>query len=222
MRLIPKQEAKRQRLKRYFTGKPCKHGHVSERWVSTGICVECSFLRNHQRWQEDSNYRDHARLAARTYGRAHSAEVVARVAAWRAANPGKRKVQDAAYRKRNRDKCRESNAKWRAKRPDYFKEWEARNVEICRAYRRNTKARRKAAPGRHTAADVAAIRSAQKGRCAYCRIRLDRSEHVDHVLPVALGGTNDRSNLQLLCPPCNLAKGAKHPVQYAREQGLLL
>ena len=26
---------------RYFTGLPCKHGHVAERWVSTGGCVEC-------------------------------------------------------------------------------------------------------------------------------------------------------------------------------------
>lgn len=29
---------------------------------------------------------------------------------------------------------------------------------------------------------------------------------LDHVMPVAKGGTNDLGNLQLLCPPCNLAK----------------
>ena len=29
---------------------------------------------------------------------------------------------------------------------------------------------------------------------------------LDHVVPVAKGGTNDLGNLQLLCPPCNLAK----------------
>jgi hypothetical protein len=28
-------------LKRYFTGKPCVHGHVCERLVSGGQCVEC-------------------------------------------------------------------------------------------------------------------------------------------------------------------------------------
>ena len=26
---------------RYFTGKPCKHGHIAERMVSSGSCCEC-------------------------------------------------------------------------------------------------------------------------------------------------------------------------------------
>jgi hypothetical protein len=35
------------------------------------------------------------------------------------------------------------------------------------------------------------------------------SAHVDHIVPLALGGhPTDESNLQLLCGPCNLAKGA--------------
>lgn len=25
----------------YYSGKPCKHGHLSERYVSTGHCLEC-------------------------------------------------------------------------------------------------------------------------------------------------------------------------------------
>jgi hypothetical protein len=28
-------------LKWYFTGVPCKHGHVAERYVGNGGCVEC-------------------------------------------------------------------------------------------------------------------------------------------------------------------------------------
>lgn len=32
-------------LSRYFTGKPCKHGHVAERSVSSRSCVECLRLR---------------------------------------------------------------------------------------------------------------------------------------------------------------------------------
>ena len=34
-------EAKRQGLKRYFTGKPCKWGHVCERAVINSRCVQC-------------------------------------------------------------------------------------------------------------------------------------------------------------------------------------
>ena len=32
---------------------------------------------------------------------------------------------------------------------------------------------------------------------------------MDHILPVAKGGTNDDDNAQLLCAPCNQSKGAK-------------
>lgn len=39
--IITRQDAKAQGLKRYFTGGPCKRGHVAERLVSNGKCVEC-------------------------------------------------------------------------------------------------------------------------------------------------------------------------------------
>lgn len=38
---ITRQEAIDQRLQRYFTGEPCKHGHVSERRTVNGTCLEC-------------------------------------------------------------------------------------------------------------------------------------------------------------------------------------
>jgi hypothetical protein len=41
MQIISRAEAKAKGLKRYFTGKPCKHGHVAERQVSNATCVEC-------------------------------------------------------------------------------------------------------------------------------------------------------------------------------------
>jgi len=45
---------------------------------------------------------------------------------------------------------------------------------------------------------------------------------VDHIYPIALGGTNEGSNLQLLCRFCNRSKGAKHPVDYMQKRGFLL
>lgn len=33
--------------------------------------------------------------------------------------------------------------------------------------------------------------------------------HIDHIVPLARGGTNDSANLQLLCETCNLRKGSK-------------
>lgn len=43
--------------------------------------------------------------------------------------------------------------------------------------------------------------------CVTCGGHEDLS--VDHRIPVSAGGTNDIDNLQTMCRPCNLAKGAK-------------
>lgn len=41
MIIISRQTAIRERRIRYFTGEPCKHGHVAERYTKTAGCVEC-------------------------------------------------------------------------------------------------------------------------------------------------------------------------------------
>ena len=42
-------EAREKGLKRFFTGDPCKRGHVSERYVSSAGCVECHLTYNKAR-----------------------------------------------------------------------------------------------------------------------------------------------------------------------------
>lgn len=39
--LITRVEAWQQHLRHYFTGKPCKRGHLSQRYVVSGACVDC-------------------------------------------------------------------------------------------------------------------------------------------------------------------------------------
>lgn len=49
----------------------------------------------------------------------------------------------------------------------------------------------------------------QKCLCAICNERvayLDAT--IDHITPASQGGTNDRSNLQMLCKPCHIKKDA--------------
>lgn len=45
MKIIPRAEAKALGLKRYFSGSPCKHGHITERLTINGSCCECSRLK---------------------------------------------------------------------------------------------------------------------------------------------------------------------------------
>lgn len=50
------------------------------------------------------------------------------------------------------------------------------------------------------------------GRCVFCLcdlsglIATDRRLHIDHIVPLNRGGSNDPSNFQLLCEDCNLEK----------------
>ena len=45
MKLISRQEAIEQGLTRYFTGKPCKHGHIAEKQLSNRTCIECLLIK---------------------------------------------------------------------------------------------------------------------------------------------------------------------------------
>lgn len=54
-----------------------------------------------------------------------------------------------------------------------------------------------------------------KGTCVICRcdlsnlVRTQNTIHIDHIVPLELFGTNDASNMQLLCEICNTSKGAR-------------
>jgi CRISPR/Cas system Type II protein with McrA/HNH and RuvC-like nuclease domain len=49
----------------------------------------------------------------------------------------------------------------------------------------------------------------QQGRCASCNEEIDIfSMEIDHIVPFAFGGGNERANLQLLCRECNRKKGS--------------
>ena len=51
--IISKEEAKEFGLQDYFTGIPCKHGHISKRSVAWGKCVECN--NGHSKAQYESD-----------------------------------------------------------------------------------------------------------------------------------------------------------------------
>lgn len=55
--------------------------------------------------------------------------------------------------------------------------------------------------------EVAALMNAQGEVCALCPADLNQGFNIDHKLSLRLGGDNTITNIQLLCPPCNIAKG---------------
>lgn len=54
---------------------------------------------------------------------------------------------------------------------------------------------------------IQALRVIQGNLCGYCSCELE-SYHVDHILPLAGGGTNNIRNLVIACPACNLKAGS--------------
>lgn len=93
-------------------------------------------------------------------------------------------------------------------------ERQRRNVEATRTRNRNRHARRKGATGTHTKEETAALLESQDNRCASCDCVLHSGRggrHLDHIMPLKLGGSNGIENLQWLCAFCNMSKGSKHP-----------
>jgi hypothetical protein len=79
-------------LKHYFTGKPCKHGHIAERVARSGRCLECERERTRKRRAADpEEFREYCRK-------------------WRAANRQKTREYQREYRAANLEKTREKES----------------------------------------------------------------------------------------------------------------
>lgn len=95
---------------------------------------------------------------------------------------------------------------YRAKNPEKVREWRQKRRGI----------------GRLPRGTIQRLGAAQRWKCAICRVGVKNGYHVDHILPLALGGEHAPGNLQLLCGPCNVRKAAKHPVDFMQSRGYLL
>ncbi|NBS86595.1 MAG: HNH endonuclease [Verrucomicrobia bacterium] len=53
------------------------------------------------------------------------------------------------------------------------------------------------------------------GKCELCgALKQDTTLHIDHIVPRSRGGSNDESNLQILCFKCNLGKSNKDETDF--------
>lgn len=71
MNIITREQALRENKQHYFTGEPCKHGHLSVRTVRDWKCVEC--VNNRNREQRIKHY-DKRREGERNYFDIHREE----------------------------------------------------------------------------------------------------------------------------------------------------
>lgn len=62
------------------------------------------------------------------------------------------------------------------------------------------------------------IAASQKWTCAHCQQLLPATYEVDHIKALYLGGTNERDNLQALCPNCHRSKGVEEELAYRAQK----
>lgn len=94
-----------------------------------------------------------------------------------------------------------------------------RNSAIAQQHKR--RAIKLASGGSFTAAQIENLWNLQRGRCACCHKKLGSKFHRDHKEPISRGGSNDISNIELLCAKCNLSKQDMDPIEWANKRGML-
>jgi 5-methylcytosine-specific restriction endonuclease McrA len=144
---------------------------------------------------------------------------------WRKKNPDKEIAYQAKYRASNPEAQIAKGIAYRAANPEkvkaYKAAWDRANPEDCRIYVHNRRVK-ESASGKLSKGLAEKLLKLQRGKCACCGKDLSAGYHLDHNMPIALGGTNTDDNIQLLCPTCNLQKHAKHPVEFMQSRGFLL
>ena len=226
----------------YFTGVPCKRGHLVKRNTVSRACKACAAgeQRARMRAKRSKNRRAcvicgalfrpttnsktccYAHLRqwrnAKNYQwRKNNPEIAANTwrvanAKWRTANPDKVRMHDKRRRERHSKTIYERQKIWRAANP----------LKVAQHSHRR-RMRKKGVGIQHTLSDAVTILKAQKYKCAICRSDLRKvKSHRDHITPLSKGGSDDRRNIQWLCQTCNTRKSNKDPLVFSRENGLLL
>ena len=126
MEVISRKEAKGKGLKYYFTGKPCKNGHVSERHLSNGACYLCAaeMMRKYREQNKEKilernrKYREQNKEKAAEYKRKYDEE-----------NKDEVSKYQRKYREQNKEKIFDRKLKYREQNKEKIDEYQRRHRE---------------------------------------------------------------------------------------------
>ncbi len=196
MQIIDRWQARIRGLKFYFSGNPCKQGHIARRRVKDRCCEECSKTRCRAFYHKNKQRRK------QEYSQ------------WREKNKAKRKLYMDAWRLENKEHVQNYSETYKLQNAEAMKQvakqYRVKHKDKVNTLNRNRYAFRKSVEGNHTHDDIIKLRRDQRDKCNFCRVHFrETGFHVDHVIPISRGGTNWPTNLQLLCPDCNVRKSDK-------------
>lgn len=202
MVVIGRDDARIQGLRRYYTGIPCKYGHLSERFVSNKKCLECGRI-NNAKWMAENpeRWKEISRNSRRkTYDPKKNSEQCRAYREKVKDDEGfkRRTVERAtAWQKANRERMREIYSKYKKCNPG-----KVNAANASRALRK-----RMAMP---SWADQQAIKQIYID----CAAKSSGGEkfHVDHIVPIQgknVCGLHVPYNLQILPAKENISKSNK-------------
>lgn len=177
------------------------------------------------KWKADNP--EKVKAAAKALYEAKKDELNAATRKWQAENKDRFDAYQRDYRERNRGREKERSRVWKLvnrERDQIRKREYDKSHNIERVVReQNRRSLKRSVGGKLSKGLAERLMSAQRGKCACCKCDLkDSGFHLDHIMPLVLGGPNEDRNIQLLCPTCNLTKHAKHPVEFMQQRGFLL
>lgn len=190
--VISRADAKALGYKRYFTGKSCKHGHVSDRLVSNKMCCDCA-KNKISIWR--SNNPEKVIQYNRKYYANNQDKAIVVAAKWRSENPERVKDGCKKYRTENSEKIsiRRSSLKGRANRRKY--ESKRRAIKIGNEINWTNEDKERVNRLFQEAAQLEKLTGIKF--------------HVDHVVPLSRGGPHHPDNLQVVTAKYNMSNGVK-------------
>lgn len=105
MEIISRREAIEQGLVRYFTGKPCKNGHINQRNTKSGLCMECSRLNARNYYEEHPN-------ASKDYYYNNKEQILLKNKQWQQNNKQKVCSNAKKWQYKNKDNVSKVGKKW--------------------------------------------------------------------------------------------------------------
>lgn len=142
-------------------------------------------------------------VRAKKYREENPEKVKAQLGDWRRRNPVHIKTYSAEYYIENKDKILVRKRSTYRKNPTVY-------ILIGKKSKATRRAQKRQAGGNFTKSDLLRMYDEQEQRCAYCGTAIYwgvlHDIHIDHVLPLSRGGSNNPDNLALTCADCNLAK----------------